>query len=220
MSTIRNRIKELRLVRASELKRNPKNWRQHPPEQQQALQGILEEVGYADALLVRETTDGELELIDGHLRADTSDDDEVPVLVLDVDETEADKLLATFDPISAMATGDGVMLDLLTEDLEFDSASLRRMVDDLVGETLETEELATAKSRAEAENKGMTNIEDMELKPEEHYDFVLVLADNVNDWNRFCALLDLPDIKMSRTHRRIGMGRAVHVQKILEMIDE
>ena len=217
---IRDRIKELRRVPASELKRNPKNWRQHPPEQQQALAGILEEVGYADALLVRENEDGELELIDGHLRADTSDDEEVPVLILDVDETEADKLLATFDPISAMATGDGVMLDLLTEELEFDSASLRRLVDDLVGDTLETEELASVAARTAAENAGMTNVEDMELKPEEHYDFVLVLADNVNDWNRFCALLDLPDIKMSRTHRRIGMGRAVRVQKILEMIDE
>ena len=43
-------------------------------------------------------------LIDGHLRAETTPDAVVPVLILDVDETEADKILLTHDPIAAMAT--------------------------------------------------------------------------------------------------------------------
>jgi hypothetical protein len=41
----------------------------------------------------RELPDGRLQLIDGHLRAETTLDDVVPVLVLDVIEEEADKLL-------------------------------------------------------------------------------------------------------------------------------
>ena len=62
---IRDRIKELRRIRAGDLHASPKNWRTHPREQVAALQGALREIGYADALLARELPDGSLELIDG-----------------------------------------------------------------------------------------------------------------------------------------------------------
>src|SRR4029079_15258456 len=71
---IRDRIKELRRVRAADLRPNPRNWRVHPPAQQDALRYLLAEVGYADALLARELDDGTLLLIDGHLRAETTPD--------------------------------------------------------------------------------------------------------------------------------------------------
>ena len=102
---IRDRIKELRRVKASELLPNPKNWRTHPVAQQDALRGVLAEVGYADALIARETPEG-LMLVDGHLRAETTPDSDVPVLVLDIDEAEADLILATLDPLAAMAEAD------------------------------------------------------------------------------------------------------------------
>ena len=73
---IRDRIKELRRVPASELIPNPKNWRTHPVGQQDALRGVLAEVGYADALIARETPEG-LMLVDGHLRAETTPDSKV-----------------------------------------------------------------------------------------------------------------------------------------------
>src|SRR4029077_10757725 len=90
---IRNRIRELRRVPASQLRPSPKNWRTHPPRQRDALKGILAELGYCDAVLARELPDGSLMLIDGHLRCETTPDMEVPVLILDVTEEEADKLL-------------------------------------------------------------------------------------------------------------------------------
>ncbi|HJU27891.1 MAG TPA: hypothetical protein VJ718_01895, partial [Candidatus Binataceae bacterium] len=71
---IRDRVRELRRVRARDLAPNPKNWRRHPKAQADALRGLLSEVGYADALLVRELADGRLMLIDGHLRAETTPD--------------------------------------------------------------------------------------------------------------------------------------------------
>ena len=89
---IRDRIKEFRRVQAKDLVPNPKNWRRHPKVQVEALRGLLTEIGYADALLVRELADGRSMLIDGHLRAATTPDALVPVLVLDVTEAEADKL--------------------------------------------------------------------------------------------------------------------------------
>lgn len=110
---IRDRIRELRRVRASELRPNPKNWRTHSQSQQDALRGVLAEVGYADALLAREMEDGSLMLVDGHLRAETTPEQDVPVLVLDVTESEADKILATLDPLAGMAERDDEKLRAL-----------------------------------------------------------------------------------------------------------
>jgi hypothetical protein len=80
---------------------NPKNWRTHPTQQ-------------AHALLVRETEAG-LELIDGHLRAEVCPDNMIPVLILDVTEKEADKLLGSFDPLTMMAEADADKLDELLQ---------------------------------------------------------------------------------------------------------
>jgi len=54
---IRDRIKELRRVRAADPVPNPKNWRRHPKAQADALRGLLAEIGYADALLARASVD-------------------------------------------------------------------------------------------------------------------------------------------------------------------
>lgn len=131
---IRDRIKEFRRVPAAELIPNPKNWRLHPARQQDVLRGILAEVGYADALLARETAEGGLMLIDGHLRAETTPDAIVPVLILDLDEAEADKLLATLDPLAGMAETDGAKLDALLAGVKTDSAALGAMLAGLAAE--------------------------------------------------------------------------------------
>jgi hypothetical protein len=128
---IRDRIKELRRVRAADLRPNPRNWRTHPPAQQDALRGLLAEVGYADALLTRELADGTLLLIDGHLRAETTPDAVVPVLVLDVDEAEADKILLTLDPLAGMASTDAEQLRRLLAEVEIESVAVRALVDDV-----------------------------------------------------------------------------------------
>ena len=127
---IRDRIKELRRVKASDLLPNPKNWRTHPKQQREALQGVLAEIGYADALLARETSQG-LQLIDGHLRAETTPDQEVPVLILDVTEAEASKLLATLDPMAALAEVDADKLDEILREVETGNEAVAKMLEDL-----------------------------------------------------------------------------------------
>jgi len=102
---IRDRIKELRRVRAGDLRPHPKNWRTQPEEQQNALRGILAEVGYVDALMVRELPDGSLQIVDGYLRAETTPDSDVPVLIVDLNDAEAEKVLATFDPLGQRREG-------------------------------------------------------------------------------------------------------------------
>ncbi len=133
---IKDRIKELRRVRASELIPNTKNWRKHPTAQAQALRAMLLDVGYADALIARELPDGRLELIDGHLRAETTPDSIVPVLVLDVTEEEADKLLLTLDPLAAMAEADNERLKELLESVRPDNEAVRELLKHTAGDRL------------------------------------------------------------------------------------
>lgn len=130
---VRNRIVGLRQVRAGDLLPNPKNWRTHHESQKDALRGILNEVGYVDALLARETPEG-LQLIDGHLRAGIDPDAEVPVLVVDLDEAEADKVLATFDPLAAMAETDSRMLESLLREIETGDDAVAQLLTDLAAE--------------------------------------------------------------------------------------
>ena len=124
---IKNRIKELRQVKASELLPNPKNWRTHPTEQADALRGVLSEIGYADALIAYETPNG-LMLIDGHLRAETTPDMEVPVLITDLNEEEAGMLLLTLDPLASMAEANEDMLRMLQESVEIENQALQDMI--------------------------------------------------------------------------------------------
>ena len=129
--TMRDRVKELRRVPASELRANPKNWRRHPPAQEAALRGILEDIGFADAMIARETEDG-LELIDGHLRKEVMGDQPVPVLIVDVTEEEADKMLLTLDPLAMMANADQDQFLALLQNAEFESQAIFDMLGALV----------------------------------------------------------------------------------------
>jgi len=129
----RDRIKELRRVRAADLKPNAKNWRTHPATQRAALSGVLEEIGYADALLARELSDGSLELIDGHLRAEVTPDMQVPVLVLDVTAEEAEKILLTHDALVKIAGVDDVALGELMANVETHNQALQEMLSHMAG---------------------------------------------------------------------------------------
>ena len=76
--------------------------------------------------------DGSLELVDGHLRAETTPDQEVPVLILDIDEAEANKLLATLDPLAALAVADSERLNELLQDVRTSNSAVQSMLVDLV----------------------------------------------------------------------------------------
>jgi DNA modification methylase len=71
-------------------------------------------------------------LIDGHARREVVGDGVIPVLVLDVTEEEADKLLATLDPIAAMAERDSVKLQALLAEISVEDAGLQALIDDML----------------------------------------------------------------------------------------
>jgi DNA modification methylase len=132
----RDRVREIREVRIGDLVSNPENFRTHPPEQRAAFRGMLADVGFASVPLVRELPDGTLRLIDGHLRRDEAPEQRVKVAILDVDDDEERRLLATTDPLAAMAGADLEKAEALIAataeaDRERIAAILRTVVPDL-----------------------------------------------------------------------------------------
>jgi DNA modification methylase len=100
--SIRDRVVELRRVRANEIIPHEKNAREHPEAQRNALRAVMSQLGFAGAILAVER-DGKLKCCDGHLRTEEMGDKEVPVLILDLNDDEVETLLLSFDAIGSMA---------------------------------------------------------------------------------------------------------------------
>ena len=112
-SSMRNRIKELRQVRAGDLQArsrattavtqnvSARQWRRRSSR-----------LGYVNAVVARETADG-LVLVDGHLRAGLDPDQVIPVLVVDLDESQrAGRHWPPSTRLAAMAENDKAAWDL------------------------------------------------------------------------------------------------------------
>lgn len=109
---------DIRTVRASELQADPRNYRGHPEHQEDAVRLALAEVGNVIPLLARENADGQLILIDGHLRAQIYGDQEVPVIVLNVSEHQAGVLLASYNELTGRARVEESALQDLVRSLQ------------------------------------------------------------------------------------------------------
>ena len=110
---------------------NPRNWRVHPLNQQNALKGVLEEVGWVQEVIINQRTG---HLVDGHLRCQLAAREgakTIPVKYVDLSEEEEALVLSTLDPIAAMATTDKQKLDELFASIETENADVLKMLDDI-----------------------------------------------------------------------------------------
>jgi len=115
----------------AELAENPKNWRRHPDAQIAALTDTLAEVGWAGACLFNERTG---RLIDGHARRKVALEqgaELIPVLIGSWDDVTEAKILATLDPLGAMANADKAALDQLLAEVTTQSDPIQKMLDEL-----------------------------------------------------------------------------------------
>ena len=106
----RNRLVGYGEEAPDQLLAHPKNWRIHPTGQQAALEAVLAQVGLVDGIIVNKRTG---HVLDGHLRvrlALRAGVPTLPVKYVDLDEQEELAVLATFDPIGAMAATDAALL--------------------------------------------------------------------------------------------------------------
>jgi len=127
----RSRIVDRGEASPAALVANPKNWRGHPPAQQAALAGLLDQVGWVQDVVVNRRTG---HLVDGHLRVELArarGEAAIPVVYVDLDESEEALVLASLDPLAGMATADPGKLEALLREASVNDASLRAMLDDL-----------------------------------------------------------------------------------------
>lgn len=127
----RNRIVSHGSEEPSQLLAHPSNWRIHPKNQQDALSGVLNEIGWIQSVIVNQRTGF---VIDGHLRvalAISHNEPEIPVVYVDLSDEEEALALASIDPISAMAATDKELLDSLLRDVSSADAGVQQMLSDL-----------------------------------------------------------------------------------------
>ncbi len=127
----KNRIKGYGEVDPASLTANPKNWRTHPHEQKQALAGVLEEIGVVQNIIVNQRTG---KLVDGHLRLDLALKHKQPTIAVtyvDLSDEEESAVLATIDPLSALAGTDQDLLGNLLGTFSFESDAVNEMLNNL-----------------------------------------------------------------------------------------
>lgn len=110
---------------------NPRNARLHPRAQQDALAGVLREVGWVQDIIVNRGTGF---VVDGHLRvllALRADQPYVPVKYVDLSDDEELQILATFDPLGALAAYDRDQLARNVADLRTADPAVVAMLTDL-----------------------------------------------------------------------------------------
>lgn len=127
----RNRIVGHGEEAPDQLLANPANWRIHPKAQQDTLAGVLSEVGWVQNVIVNRRTGF---VVDGHLRvalAISKQEPTIPVVYVDLEPHEEALILATIDPLAAMAATDKAQLDALLRDVETGDAAVMQMLAEL-----------------------------------------------------------------------------------------
>ena len=145
----RNRIIGYDNVSPDQLLANPLNFRRHPKNQQDAMTGVLGEIGWLQDVIVNQTTG---HVIDGHLCVELSlrkGEPTVPVKYVELTEDEERLALATFDPLSAMANADAAALDALLDTVNSGDAAVQAML----GQMAEEAELTQLQDAGAGESK-------------------------------------------------------------------
>lgn len=124
----RNRIVGQGVVDAATLIPHPENWRVHGQRQRKALADALDTVGWVQSVVVSKRTG---RILDGHLRtAEAAERGEtVPVVYVDLSEQDERLVLATLDPIGAMADTNRAALEAIQSHFADASAQVRALLE-------------------------------------------------------------------------------------------
>jgi len=223
--SIRDRVIDFRRVPSEELQDNDANWRVHPYAQTAAIGELLDEIGIVGALTAyhSERNDGKLTLIDGHERKGHQAD--WPVLILDVDDDEADLLLATLDPLRGLAQTDGSQLSALLDNIQAGTPGLVDLLHSLDLEARNAEDDVDEGGRSSSRARDGQLLPEMELQPYEHYDYVVLICRNTYDWMALQDVLGIdqvqfttPAVRSGKTSKRIGMGRVIDAKRVIDRL--
>src|SRR5262245_13437920 len=126
----RDRYLETVTVRAGDILPHALNPKIHPAQQLEPLGAILEDVGKVDSLKAyrSEREGGKLVYWDGHARMGLRPDEVWRVDVYDLNDAEADLLLASFDPVGWQAEQSRAQLESLMQGIQTGNASLQEFL--------------------------------------------------------------------------------------------
>lgn len=131
-----NKISKLTNEKPENLLAHPLNARRHPPVQRDALRASLKEIGWIAPVIVNETTG---HVVDGHARVEEAISNgikEIPVVYVKLTEQEEINALATYDPITQLATYDQEILMLLADETEFATEELSNLLQGIIDNDL------------------------------------------------------------------------------------
>ena len=115
-------------VPPDQLLAHPENWRIHPRYQQEALRGVINDIGFIKSVTVNKLTG---RVVDGHLRVTLALRDSIPTIPVEyVELTEAEEAeaLLTLDPIAALAGSDKQNLETLLAQVETGDAAVMELL--------------------------------------------------------------------------------------------
>lgn len=110
---------------------HPMNARLHPDAQKAAMNESLDRVGWIGAVTANRRTG---HLLDGHERREEAlaRGESLPIIWVDIPEEDEPFVLATFDPIAALAEYDGAVLAELAELADIETPDLSAFLNDYI----------------------------------------------------------------------------------------
>jgi len=200
------------------LKPNPLNPRSHPPMQRRALSDILDGVGMIQPVLLNERTG---QLIDGHMRVEEyleRNQDQIPVIVVDLSEEEERQALFWLDRIGEMRNIDPQAEKLLQSSLENENGYVRRLLELAADPSEQLEDADRAKPQRFEDNLGVG------LNPGERFDYVVLLFKTEVDWaaaeEHFMLESQYDPLNPYNETRVVRQGRVIDGGKYLNRILE
>ena len=201
-------------VKLSTIKPNPNNAREHSVENVREIAGSMKEFGWDVPLVVNEKS---RVLVKGHGRylaaVKVNHWSYGPVVWVQDEDPESIARAIADNAVGDTSRWNRELLAVQLPSQQVGDAALAALFSRLQSEATQ----AVAKA-AETVTEEVNYLEDMELKPTEHYDFIVVLATNVKDWNVLCDKLGLEDVYSKVTKKRIGLGRAISAEKLLGLL--
>lgn len=130
---IRDRVIEVKKMRLGDIQSHPKNPKYHPADQRELVGNLLTEIGWAGAAIAyhSERADGKLVYIDAHLRKSIAPDFEGQVIITDLNDREADILVALYDESNRKSEIDKVAFDALARGIDTGNALFQKALGDM-----------------------------------------------------------------------------------------
>src|SRR5262249_14410701 len=195
---------------------HPKNWRSHGAAQASAVEGLLEEVGWVNNVIVNRRSG---RLIDGHLRVELAKrrkEEKIPVVYVDLSDKEEELVLATLDPLGDLAGIDKARLETLLKELDPKSLELAAMIQNLEAE------LGIGKDGDDGADVETLLDQAVQLEPAREY--IVVMCKDAEEWERLRAVLELRAVrrggyKKGSPFDASGTERVVKAGRLLALLE-